>query len=880
MNKIQVNSLRNYLIISLLLSSVLINSLSATPYWTEEQILAQEQQIEILNSLPSSTLPNPPRTNPYYYYDQYLLTSNWLRSLQVTSTGVDFGGMREGETGSLYTIIQTDNTQEAIVVWSNAKRIAQNDTLFTTEISRAWIYNRQWPAWLEEGGNNSYYRSHNSGWGLAATMAYIIATGDSSVIGYGDSCANYIQNFPVVWSSNTNRNAEGIATGALAQYARWRNSQQSQRWLDTALVRGQRLREWIESNPTAVLRQSESWALSGGCAFWGVLHSICVQNPTFGISWVNQYGQFMEARPGAGMWANAWATWYGHAHTAAFAFTNSMMFLDSAVTVTDYLLDQDVDVDGGIPATVGDPQNQDQSWVSSYLCWMLLDPLIPLTGYETDLGVTAIQQPRGLLGIGDSIRCSFSIVNFGRQSMIPSLYIRYGSSSNTLQTLSFADTDSLVSNQRRTFTRNLGIASAESLIIRIRIANIDSNSSNDSMTLLRTVSPAYSIPISISIDSAITLPISINTIFQSVVDSNYTKHIDTTFSTYTVNTSIRLPLGSWFISHVTPPPLRQIRQQITVGPSSTYQVSIPKASLWLLDDDSTGNYRSYYTSVLDSIHSSYRIDEVPTVQNFSSILSQFQIVVWFTGDRLSPIDLSQRIAINNALNQGVNLLLTGQNIGESIHRSDSTFLQRFGISLRSYDTNIYRIYGVAGTPWVGVNTLLAGSYGAGNQTSQDGFNLLENGVAWSSYQGQPTNYSVVVTNAFNSGKTAITGFGLESVSGLGMNSRSNLIATVLEFFQSPTFISPETVVAIPNEFQVIAYPNPFNSSLFIQWNSNYSNSIDLTVYNQLGKQVLNQSSMNGYGKLYLNAENFASGKYYVRLRNLNEEKIIPIVLIR
>ncbi|MCX7835046.1 MAG: T9SS type A sorting domain-containing protein [bacterium] len=850
-----------------------------TPYWTEEQILAQEAGNAFIDNIFPNRPYLPPEINPYQYYNQYLLTANWLRTLQVTTPGPDFGGMREGETGSLYTIIQTDNTQEAIVVWSNAKRIAQNDTLFQTEIARAWIYNRNWPAWLEEGGNNGYYRSHNAGWGLAATMAYIQATHDSSVIGYGDSCANYIRDYPVNWTSNVNRNAEGIAVGALAQYARWRNHSQSQRWLDTALVRGERLRQWIESNPTNILRQAESWALSGGCAFWGVLHSICVQNPTFGIPWVNQYGQFMEARPGAGTWANAWATWYGHAHTAAFTFTFNPIFRDSAITVTDYLLEQDVDNDGGIPATVGDPQNEDQSWVSCYMAWMLLDPLIPITSFPYDLAVSNISQPRGLLGVGDSIRCAFSIVNYGRNRMLPSILIRYGSSVSNLQTIQLTDTDSLLSGARRNYFRNLGIADAESLIIRVRIANVDSNNSNDSVELLRTVSPTFLIPVSITVDSTVQYPVRIRTRFQATIDTNYSREIDTLLSHHSFYSFIRVPTGNWQVKIETPPPFIRVLDTVNITANSSYSKFIPKARLWLLEDDSISNFSSYYTVVLDSIFPLYRHDNLDTISNIQSLITMFPNVLWFTGNRRNPFTNDHINAIHYALNQRTNVILSGQDVGETLQRTDSTLLQRFGATLRAFDTNIYRIYGIANTPLAGMNTLLTGSLGAGNQTSQDGFNVYGNGVAWSFYQGTSSVYSIVVTENWNFGKTVLTGFGLEAVHGSGINSRAFLISSFLNFFEQNTWNRELTSFIQPKSFQITLYPNPFNQQLNLYWNISQYPTV-VKIYNSLGEIVHDICVPIPYTSFTWNTEGLSSGKYYIFVQQNQMQEIRPVILLK
>ncbi|MDK9700893.1 MAG: T9SS type A sorting domain-containing protein [bacterium] len=869
----------------LFLVALSVTPLLATPYWTPEQIAAQEAGLlPVPDALGPSTPPRPPQIEPYNYYTQYLRTADWLVGLQVTTAGADFGGEREGETGSLYTIIQTDNTQECIVVWSNAKRITGIDTLYQQAIANAWIYNRRWPAWLEEGSNGSYYRSHNAGWGIAATMAYITNTQDSSVIGYGDSCANYIMQYPCSGSSNTDRNAEGIATGALARYARWRLGHTNhQRWLDTSLARGQRLRIWIESNPTYALRQAESWALSGGCSFWGVLNSICRENPTWGIGWVNQYGQFMDARPGAGNWANAWGTWYGHGHTDAYLFTGNPMFLDSARVLADYLLDQDTDLDGGIPATVGDPQNQDQSWVSCYMDWMLLDPLMNFSNFPHDLGVSRIDEPATLVVQGDSIRVRFSVVNYGRNPLAPTIEIRFGASeTNATVTAQITDT-TLSPGLRREYTAFAGVASLPTMFCGVRLTTVDSNSVNDTLAVRFHVRTQRTLPVTVQSYNADTTRISFA--FTSMEDPTRCWQIDTVMQgVRSIQLDAQVFDGNWNYELIPSIPFKPLSGTYTVSSAGqSLYLSMQPAFIWLLDDDSSATFETYYQAALDStLHGDLvRYDRIETVQDLPTDITKFYCVIWFTGNRTTPMDSVRRVAIRNAIANRTALLLTGQNIGEHLSLVDLPLLNRLGASLRTPDANNYRLLGVSGSNWYGVNTLIAGASGANNQNSQDGFNQVNNSTSWVVYQSDIMSNAAVSTVVQNEAKTLLCGFGMEAISSTGNNSMKSMLLDALDWL-FPLDAVEKPTVALPQSLSLTAYPNPFNSELTIHIELPQTGRAEVAVFNLAGQEIVRErlQSNNGNTSWTWRADKVASGVYYVKAMQQNRSVMQKVVLLK
>jgi len=97
----------------------------------------------------------------------------FIAAWQVTDPNdPNYGGIREGE--NMPDIIQTDNTQESVWVWSRWRELS-GSRAYDDATARSWVYINKYPAWEEEGwGSESqkYYRFYNCGWGMRAEMMY------------------------------------------------------------------------------------------------------------------------------------------------------------------------------------------------------------------------------------------------------------------------------------------------------------------------------------------------------------------------------------------------------------------------------------------------------------------------------------------------------------------------------------------------------------------------------------------------------------------------------------------------------------------------------------------------------------------------------------
>ncbi len=359
----------------------------ATPYWDAAQIERWEAQQALgapgTPSLGAAALVPGDLTvrQERDYLAMYSSTAHFLSVWQVSTPGdPQFGGIREGE--HLQDIIQTDNTSEAIWVWSRYYELTGDDQ-YHQNILDAFTYSLNNPAYLEEGGElplTGYYRMYNCGWAVRAEQMYRDIYGDATYQGYANSCASYIRSHTLSWPAGTgfyhfaNPPIYAWALGNL-YYVGTRAG--NTEWIEHAAQEaGATVKLWVEQEPT--LLSSEVWAMSGGATMWGLLGSYFRAHPGEMEAWGNAYKGYLEtyANP-PGDFTNAWNGWYALGHRAVGEALDDAYHLGVHLTLTDGLVAEDGDGDGGIPARPPDTDQMDQTWVSNYLAFMGLDPLLP-----------------------------------------------------------------------------------------------------------------------------------------------------------------------------------------------------------------------------------------------------------------------------------------------------------------------------------------------------------------------------------------------------------------------------------------------------------------------------------------------------------------------
>ena len=120
--------------------------LAAIP-WNESELR------DNLRVVPPKGLPllNPSFAGHVNYLFEIRQTCDFVARYQVSdSSSANFGGIIEAE--HLPTTIETDNTQEAIWVWTRWHELTGRDD-YRTNIRRAWHYVMTFPAYREGSGS-------------------------------------------------------------------------------------------------------------------------------------------------------------------------------------------------------------------------------------------------------------------------------------------------------------------------------------------------------------------------------------------------------------------------------------------------------------------------------------------------------------------------------------------------------------------------------------------------------------------------------------------------------------------------------------------------------------------------------------------------------
>jgi hypothetical protein len=360
------------------------------------------------------------RINYLFELDQIV---RFLDLWQLREPGHEFGGMIEAEGGPLGDVIQTDNTLEAIWVWSHYTELT-GSTDYLDNIADAWVYCLNFPPWQEEGGDG-YYRVHNAAWALTAESAYRSATGDTDFLGYATTCANYIVNTELFLNQFQKLNAfvQGWAAGNLYLYG---EEMANSSWMNAAVLQGEELIEWVDYDPPVQL-SAETWAMSSGTLVWGICNSVFRDDPLRGQQWVTDFGALVDTfqvwynNPGDSYdWDNSWNVGYVNGHFAMGDVSGDPLYTGFGEKLTRQLLSYDTDDDGGIQGTTQDPVTEDMTWVTSYLAKFGVARLLGQPP-QVDAGILDFLSPADddtlLFPMGFAIPVRVLATNFGLQAL-------------------------------------------------------------------------------------------------------------------------------------------------------------------------------------------------------------------------------------------------------------------------------------------------------------------------------------------------------------------------------------------------------------------------------------------------------------------------------
>lgn len=813
---------------------------------------------------------------------QFRQTCEFLNGMQEHDTAsTDLGGLHEGEGEQLWNIVESDNTHEALRVWCEYGLYFNDPDRYRRNVEEAWIYLERNPAWLE-GENGSYYALHNCGWGLVAE------TGNSRLYGdghraYGRRCAETIA---TTTPQITNQMQDalmplvaGWAAGTLYQYGLYVGEQS---YCDSALRIARQVKSWIDFDPNR-LNNNEIWALCGGTAMWGVLNSLGYADSANTANWAIQRLTRMDLLAGRGQWNNSWNVWYAHAWLAAFDRIGEDSLRTNAKVIIDSLVAQDHDDDGGVPATIGDPSNRDQSWVSAYTSWMGLRNFFELLP-QIDLAVVSVTHPpadrlflrgepidsftvvvqqRGTVERPGSLLYVYRLLGNGDRRLLQSVVLEHTPFEPTPVTFP----DPLIFDEAGDVHLVVAIERGEGLPPD---ADTTDNVASTTITLL----PTGEFGVTISAEDGYLWG---TAHLHSLDWTGRIPDVTVFFRGHFVE-AIAVAAGTYSVAIVPEFPYARMKIdtfRVTEGQANILSRNTVRPILLVMDADVDSTLERYYASALDSLNAHYYLwsrDRDGAITNHSGY---FDEIIYYTGNRhTGHLPQDDRDELTRFIGRGRALLVTGQNIADELAGSDFLENTLHARTLSDSLRNARQVNGIAGNQLSdGMRLLLLGNQGANNQTSVAGIEPINGAMSLLTYSGHGDTSAGVFWDD-RGAKGAFIPFGLEGVSGqAGTTKRHEVLRTILDWFGWSYSVPQESVTATPERWSLIsAYPNPFNRSCIIELQTRQVGLGVPEVFDLAGRKI-GQPLMIGMNRYIWQGESLSAGSYFVVVRGVDGRQV-------
>ena len=234
--------------------------------------------------------------------------------------------------------------------------------------------------------------------------------------------------------------------------------------------------------------------------------------------------------------------------------------------------------------------------------------------------------------------------------------------------------------------------------------------------------------------------------------------------------------------------------------SDSIELLIGRPEILLVDDDGGALFESYYLEPLEELDRSYEYWNNNVAYLTSDEINEYVTVIWFTGNQESfTLDAYERTMLAQYLNQGGNLILSGQYIGDEIG-GETFYSDYLHSSLNNPNVNIGMLEGVAGDPISGgTSLLLVGTGGAGNGLeSPSGIIPLSPAEPIYTYQNSAEIGALRYHDELTDYSLVYMEFAYEAISGMASTtSRVELMNLMLSWIESTTSAPVVTVTLTP-----------------------------------------------------------------------------------
>lgn len=312
----------------------------------------------------------------------------------------------------------------------------------------------------------------------------------------------------------------------------------------------------------------------------------------------------------------------------------------------------------------------------------------------------------------------------------------------------------------------------------------------------------------------------------------------------------------------------------TIGDSTTINIGIGPPEVLVIDDDGVedgpDDYAWYYRSALDTLGLVYQVwDLAANGMPDQGYLDRFPKLVWYSGDADSPLNAEKIDLLENYLDQGGRLLITGQNISSGLQDVDAFLMDYLGANVVHSSVERTFVYGVDDHALTSGDDLyiLRAMTSASNQAEADVISAVHGGEALFHYPLYPGEIAGVskATSEFRSVYLAVGFEAMTPLQGEAVRGRAELLERIFNWLDLST-VSVHDALTLPESAEISkVYPNPFNPSLSIDLRIPDAQEVALQILDLAGREV-ESLSVTGRSELeWQPSVDAPAGVYFLRL---------------
>jgi hypothetical protein len=329
-----------------------------------------------------------------------------------------------------------------------------------------------------------------------------------------------------------------------------------------------------------------------------------------------------------------------------------------------------------------------------------------------------------------------------------------------------------------------------------------------------------------------------------------------------------------------------------INPWQFFAGDNPQRILLVNDALNLEEYGDLYLASLDTVVQFYGYWD-NRLLSVNSLLSNFNMVVWFTGlDSVNTLSQTDRDSLVAFLDRGGSLLLSSKNLGQNIGDTSVFFQQYLKASYLSGNANQIILKGQSGCYPISNGPSDSLTMTAINARSCD--RLVPLAGADSVFTYRTVGGSGVVRCSTETFKTVFSAVPLEHLVSSTLNrvSRTRFIARCLKWFGADVFYQvegePEPGLAVGRNILLGAKPNPMSDYGIISFNLENPGTAILRIYNvggQLVKTIFQGQAGSGVHSIRWDGRDdhgrqVSNGVYFYKLEAGQTRLTSRLVIIR